>query len=737
MTPRPSHANAPSIAPSGAANAATSASLHLAELWRYRWLVPAMAALVVLAATVWVVRQPRVYQASASLEYDPNPSKPLGATIEDSTSSYNYWDLQEFYETQNYILRSRTLAQKVARKLALNTDASFMGPARLDGEPFTVEDAASRLMAALEVDQVRDTRVVVVSIRDTDPARAQLLANTYVDTYIDKSLEDRLGTSVTALDWLNSQVTNLKQELDSSELALYKFREEHHSLSASLSERQKLIAGQLQNYSDALTDQRTKIVQTRARLEVVREQLAESPDLLSIRVGPLATDTSISDLRQRYREAEAELLRLTVTYGENHPEVRGVQANLDALRAQLTAHAAAITAGIESELRELERAEAGLQGALNQVNQQGLELSLQEIEYSRLDRERSSRAALYETVLERAAETNLMRALRVASARVLDRALKPVNPVSPRIRFVIMLSVVAGLAAGVAVALLLARLDNKVRTGADIEMRGVTVLGVLPGVDSDAAPAKRKARREREDASRDLVVHLQPKSSIAECCRTLRTNITFQSADHPLRTIAVTSAMPKEGKTTVSLSLAITLAQSGRRVLLVDTDLRRPRLHRTFGVSNGVGITSVLAGQTSLGDAMQRTEVEGLTLLPCGPLPPNPSELLHTNRFAQLVEDVRQAFDVVVFDSPPLGAVTDPAIIAPQVDGTLVVARARSTSRASLDAALRQLRAVNARIIGAVLNGANLRDSEYASYHGYYRGYYADEPQPGSHGAPG
>ncbi|MGD8861773.1 MAG: CpsD/CapB family tyrosine-protein kinase, partial [Myxococcales bacterium] len=259
---------------------------------------------------------------------------------------------------------------------------------------------------------------------------------------------------------------------------------------------------------------------------------------------------------------------------------------------------------------------------------------------------------------------------------------------------------------------------------------GLTMLGVMPRIIEGTAAVgpgygrKRRGKSVQPVENRDLIVHTHPKSSVAECARTMRTNLTFMAAEHPQRALVTTSASPKEGKSTVSVSLGISLAQSGKRVLLVDTDLRKPRLHKALGLSNARGVTTVLVGELELDQAITRTEVPGLELLPSGPIPPNPAELLHTPAFGKLVEELKRRYDLIIFDSPPLGVVTDAAVIAPQVDGVLMVVHSQKTTRDALRSSLRQLSDVGAQITGGVLNDVDPTSRQYG-YGRYY--YYASD----------
>jgi capsular exopolysaccharide synthesis family protein len=278
------------------------------------------------------------------------------------------------------------------------------------------------------------------------------------------------------------------------------------------------------------------------------------------------------------------------------------------------------------------------------------------------------------------------------------------------------------LVGGLALAFAVEQLDTSVSTQADIEERvGVPFLGFLLRVTPE---------RSAGDDERDLYVFRHPKSAAAEACRALRTNLLFMSPDRPLKTMLVTSSGPREGKSTCVIATGVTMAQSGSRVVLVDTDMRRPRLHRALGVSNERGVSSVLVGDARLDDVVKSTEIPGLFVIPSGPIPPNPAELFHTTAFKDLVAAITSRFDRVIFDSPPVNAVADPVVLATQVDGAFLVFRATSTNRAMARRAVRVLSDVKARIFGAVLNDVELGSPRYGGYYSAYRGYgteYSDQ----------
>jgi succinoglycan biosynthesis transport protein ExoP len=705
----------------------------LRALWARKWWALLVAVTVSVGVAAVTLRQPKVYEAVCSLEYDPNPPRPLGDDVEDVASpGGEFWMNREFYETQNRIIASRHIAERVVRRLNLNHDAEFMQvpPERRESwRGASLETAARRVQDRLTVEAVRNTRLVLVRVSDGDPERAAALANATVEAYIEKTMEDRLGSTVTALEWLHEQLDTLRGQLDDAELALHRFKDQNNVLSVSLEDRQNLVSSEIQHFNEALTAARTRRIELSARLRQLREADRENPE--EVYATALIENQAISRLRDTLRTKQNERSALAVGHGENWPALRALDEQIADLQRQLRNEINGLMRAAEADLAEARNIEAGIQAALGEANQAGLELNLREIEYRSLDRTQKNKAQLYEIVLQRTTETDLTRMLRVTHVRMVDRALAPQQPVSPNVPMNIAIGLAAGLALGIGLAFLLAFTDSRVKNLEAAEALGLTVLGVLPELAANERKARAGARRRGDVANppqRDLTVHTHPRSAMAEACRTLRTNLAFLSADRPLEAIVVTSPAPSDGKTTVAISLAIAFAQSGKRVLLVDSDMRRPRLHRTLGVPGRAGLTTLLVTETSLPDVVQATEVPGLHVLPCGPVPPNPAELLHTARFGKFVEDARAAYDHIIFDSPPVGAVTDAAILAPQLDGVLIVLRANRTHRRAVHAALRHLRDVGANVVGGVLNCLPPGQGRYGNYY-YYNNYYYSSDQ--------
>ncbi len=704
---------------------------------QYKWIIAGAVIICTALAALWSVRQPRIYEAKLTLEYDPNPVRPLGKEIEevgDPISSF--WSSREFFNTQNKILASRTMAERVVTELDLHQDPRFFAGPEEEFKPMEIKDTARILQGRMVVEPEPETRIVALKVQGPDPDLMATVTNTWADLYIQKTLEDRNASTITALEWLGQQMETLRSDLDQSELALHKFKKEHGVLSVSMEDRQNLVAKDISAYNEALTEAKKRRIELSARVARLEKLRSANPETIEASV---IADTVALGLHSQLLKSIAERNRLSETYGKAHPKMQEADREITALRKQLTDAIGSIIDSAKADLHEATRIESGISQAMDDAHAAGFDLNLREIEYQRLNRERMNKAALYEHVLQRSTEAGLTQQLKTSFVRVVDRALKPNYPVSPNITANTLGGMGAGLLLGLAFAFLLSRMDRRISTVEEVEALGLPVLGIMPVVSNDGPSYSRYAPRLRsaskpppsEKVSADRIVATHPRSSAAESTRMIRTNLTFMGVASPLHTLVVTSSGPREGKTTIVTNLSISLAQSGKRVLLIDTDLRRPRVHKAMNIENSDrGATAVMAGEVQLSEAaVQNADTDGLFVLPCGAIPETPSELLHQAGFNALLEQARREFDIVLLDSPPLGAVTDAAIIGPQVDGVVVVVNANQTTKESLRGALRQLRDVNANIVGGVLNNVDFSSNRYGGYQYYDRraGYYSEE----------
>ncbi len=719
---------------------------ELAQIFRLRRVsVIVVAVSVALLTALWTLRQPKIYQATCMIEYDPDPPRPLGSKVEDPGAPVaSYLVNQEWYETQSEILNSTVVAERVVQELQLHRNREFMDVP--PGSPLSasISDAAKVLRSRLVVKPVPDTRLVHVSVEDPDPDRAVLIANTLAETYLSKSLEDRLGSTQRALEWLSGQLGTTTLRLQSAENELQSYKREHDVLSVSFEDRQNIIANEIERYSQMLIEARRQNISLTAKVDNL--VAANRPNPFEVHVPEVDLHPDAQRVRADYRSLLIEQQQLGATYGASHPSMQVVERKLANTHATMREVVDGIISSAQAGLNEARVVESTLKQMLQKANVAGHELNREEIEYRRLDRERKNTEKLLEMLLQRSTEADLARALKMSYARIADPAVRPDAPIRPKVALNMLMGIGFGLFLGFGYAFIAHRLDSSVRSVDEAEAMGLPVLGIIPSIGSDLLGfgGQRRSRRSRNASEavrkRDLMVYTDPRSSMAECCRTIRTNLAFTMAGNDKRTLVVTSPSPREGKSTIALSLAITLSQSGKRILLVDTDLRKPRLHRALGLPGKLGVTTIIVGEKKLHDVVLDTTIPNLSFLPAGPIPPNPAELLQSQAFLSLVNTAESSYDVVVFDSPPLTAVVDAAILGTLVGGVVVVAHAKRTTRHALSSLLRQLRDVNARVHGGVINDVNPRATGYGYAYGgryyYHSGTYYGEPDDNDNKTP-
>ena len=710
-------------------------------------LVISVMAAVVIGTAFYVLRQTPIYSAELSLKIEPNPIRPLGRDVQTPGETNNsYWSNREYYATQYRLLESRTLAEDVVRSLRLHKSLTFLSSLPSNAkppqgaQPASVEKAAQIILAHLDVTPIKNSRLVELRYEDADPQRAQQIVRAIAQAYIDRNLDDSVTSIGNAAEWLNNQLSRLKEELERTELALHEYKKENRLLSVTLDDRSNMLGHEMSQLNDALTAARAAREKLASRVTQLNRVTATDPSDLP--AGELLSSPSLQNLRATFVTARATHARMqSGGLGENHPEARKALSDSENARAALIAEVQNIQESARRDLAAVDQEIGGLARLFESAEQEAFKLNLLEIEYRRLARARENTERMHGIVLERSKDSELSQQMKFNNIAVVDAPLLPKSPIKPRVGLTIALGAIAGTVLGVLLALLRLRLDIRIREPNHIEESlGLTCLATIPAVSHDAEsaslPPLASRRRKKasaahgpgDEASPELWVHHQPRSTVAEAVRTLRTNLMFMAPDAPHKCFLVTSAGPTDGKTTIASSLAITMAQSGMRVLLLDGDLRRPRLSSVLGAGNSKqGLTTVLLQPSTLSDSIVATQVDGLFLLPSGPLPPNPSELLHSENFRKVLADANGKFDRVIIDSPPLMPVTDAAILSRLVDTTMLVVRSGKTRKDHARQAVRALRDVKADIAGVVLNGHASQKGDGAYYLQYY-GYAAREP---------
>lgn len=700
----------------------------------YFWVVILTSVSGVVLAYFITKKQTPLYKTSCSIVISSQLPSYLGSTIKSNLveSSEDFWYEQRYLATQIEVIRSRNIALLAVRRFE-NADIFALLDQPLSGirEPTEeeIQRAADIIRTMIQVQSVPDSRLVNVTAVSTNPLLAKKTADAVAEAFIDDNLERRLASTKSASVWLNDQLKGLRKKLDEDEIRLYEFKRKNNILAVSLESRIQNTTSLILSRSSTVEQLDAQVRELRAKIQQVRRMRTQDPT-----IDPSAdflNKTTIASLRQRYHAALEKLKEVQVDVMERHEDVIRQERILDVVRKQLLQELAMSESALDAEYqlraRNLEEARA----LLKQAQEEALQLAALEIDYSKLTRERNETAKLYELVLARLKETGLAEELKTNNIRLLDAAQLPMVPFKPILWLNLALGLALGLFLGASFLFLLYYLDNTIKSQEEAEqILNTSLLGFIPLLPF-----------ERDESPNELYIYHHPQSPIAESVRAMRTNILFMSPGHTLRTFSLTSANPLEGKTTLSTYLAISMAMGGERTLLVDADMRRPRLHKIFRLKPRAGLSSLIVKKSTYEESIQTSPIPNLDLLPCGPIPPNPSELLQSSNFREIFEELSRRYDRIIFDSPPVGLVTDPAILGQMVDGIMIVMRYGKTTRNLLRNTIKTLSGVKVNILGGIMNYVDSHrwgerpyyyrrgKGKRGGYYAYYSHYGSDESE--------
>ncbi|MBA3465668.1 MAG: polysaccharide biosynthesis tyrosine autokinase [Deltaproteobacteria bacterium] len=691
---------------------------YLDALRKYVWAVIAIMALAITGAVIYTNRQPKIYEAQASVQIEPRIPDLLGQGQE-ILSGVATAGTVDYYKQQRQVLSSYRLVQQTVQSHHLQ-DVVLSDLERKDVK---IEDqiamATGRVRGMLSIRYPDQDRIMYVVVRNGSPPLAAQIANAHIATYVDYARGLLSTDTKQASNALSTEFDVVEGKLREAESALYTFQKDNDLLAVTLEERQSMVSSGITTYTNKLNETRARRIELAARLDRMRkaakEEVLTSPILM---IGDSKENNSFDSLRAQYYSERNKFIELEKEVGPKNPQYVMQKAKMDDIYSALETEAKRMLGGLEEQVQAVLATESALKNEVEKATKEALALGPKVVAYNELLRRKKSTEDRYNILRSRLSTSELTdrmnRNIDSTNVRPLDEARVPIAPVYPILRRNIVIGGALSLLLGLGLVFLIVLFDRSIKSTADAQQAtGAPVLGIIPAFDqAEIAPA--------DDRARDLYVHKHPTSRIAECCRSLRTNILFSGADRKIKTIVVSSANPREGKTMTAIYLGTTMAQSGQKVLLIDTDMRRPRLHVSTGVSRQVGISNLIVGDAEYDTVIKSTEIPNLYVLPCGPLPPNPAELLMSQRFGAVLAELTKRFDRVILDSPPLQVVTDAVVLAKQVDGVILVARAEKTLREDIRRSAKQVRAVGATIFGVIVNGIEPNNrSGYYSYYGY------------------
>ena len=714
-------------------------TLDLVRYWRAmarsKWPILALAVAVGVLATLFANSLQPTYRSTATVLIESN--KPKLVSIEEVYSQLST-STAAFYQTQVEILKSRELAMRLVRRMKLTEHPAldprkrpppawqawvpgdllpqdwFDGSAKVAALPEVIEAGViASVMRGLTVVPVRNSQLIRISFDSESSELSAQLPNALAELYIEADLEARLKMTQKATSWLTGQSADLRKKLSESEQALQQFREREKIIDAKgLS--QSGATKQLEEMQKSLNDARTR----RAEAEIIYNQVAVQGKSQDNLVALPAMQKNALILQSKTQEAEAEkkLNEAARRYGAEHPRLIAADAELKTARENLRKQVAAVVQSVTREFELAKAHESGTERNFNAARGEIQNINRKEFQLASLEREVATSRQFYDMFVQRFKETNISGEMQSAIARVIDPAMAG-GPSGPNRQRIILISILVALVVGAALALLIERLNNTLKTSHDVESKlGFPVLGVL-----QITKVKRGQQLER-------VFLEDSQTSFAEAIRTIRSGVMLSSLDSPTKIVVITSSIPEEGKTTVAVNLGFALAQV-KKTLLIDSDMRRPRIGKVLGgKASGLllGLSELCAGEAPLDKCIYPIAGTNLQVLPAGRVPPNPLELLASHRFTELIDELSRMFDVILIDSPPTQLVSDAMVLSRLATEVVYVVKADDTPYPLARVGLKRLRRVNAPIVGVVLNQLDVEkaDRYYGEYSGYGKRYY-------------
>ena len=637
----------------------------------------------------------------------------------------------DYFQTQLELLKSRALAERVVAQMKLKPAVVAPPPPRPWWEelfrkevppeaPPSPEDAskaaarstADSLRAGLVVIPIKFTKMVRVAYASANPRLAADVLNSVAQNFINFNLEQRFDQSSYAKAFLEEKLAETKTKLEKNERALIDFQRENGIV--TVDDKQTVLSSTLSDYSSAANKAEQDLSRSEALYELIKTNPEAAPQVIESK-----TVQTLKEQRAKLQSDYADNLR---TFKPGYPKMQQLQAQMDEIDKSIKAEIDAVKKSVETSYQGLLAQQKSIHAKLEQTKKDVLDLQGRSIRYNILKRDVDTDRTIYNSLLQRLNEVGVTGGSGANNIAVVDRAEVPSTPYKPDLRQNLIIAMLLGLIGGVALAFFLEHLDDTIRTPEDMEqLTQLPVLGVVP----KAAPAKGS-----EGRSLGLMAHDDVRCTFAEAYRSVRTALQFSTRDGAPPIFMVTSTAQGDGKTTTALALAINSAQTGRPVLLIDADMRHPAVHKALALDNSRGLSNFLSSDVPALGVVRTTEIPNLFVIPAGPMPPNPVELLSGPKLRSLLGQLGDRFTQIIVDSPPVLGLADSIVLGDQVGAVLFVVASGNTRKAHARAALKRLRQASVHPLGAIMTKLNLRDGMYGYESAYY--YYrstSDVPQ--------